>query len=111
MENGTNLKEILGTLQNFNRPPWRPGTTALAVMAASAWLLGIYLWGLGTELVPWWKAVLWQTIGLFLALWTNGMEIASPLAKALTRVQQPSIPQGMKLVPDAPFGGETKGQG
>ena len=74
-----------GLLAAFQRPAWRPGTTALAVMGLASFLFGIYLWGCGTIEVPWWKSSLWLTWGIFLALWTNGMEIASPIQNAIRK--------------------------
>ena len=98
---GTNFKEILGTLQNFNRPAWRPATTCLA-------LIGLMLFGAGLILFD----ALWARIsacvgGVLTQLWVNGMEIANPLTSALTKKARknvtpvaPAIPAGMKLVRD-----------
>ena len=73
---GSNLN---GLIAAFQRPPWRPGTTALAVMAVALFLFGLI------EVVNVWARVGCCFGAAVLASGVNGMEIASPIEKALKK--------------------------
>lgn len=72
-------ENLNGLLAAFQRPPWRPGTTALAVMAVALFLFGL------VEVVNVWVRAGYCLGGVFLASGVNGMEIASPITKALRK--------------------------
>lgn len=97
MENG-NVVGLLEQLQNFNRPAWRPSTVALAIQGVASFvggLLNIFSGG------PWYNSAGGMVLGLLFVAWCSGLEVANPVRKALAKkAAQPTIPQGMKLVPD-----------
>jgi len=101
MENG-NVANLLESFQRtMNRPAWRPGTTALALM-------GLGLFACGLLVFDALAARISACIGGgLIALWVNGMEIANPLTKAMQKqAKQKSgvvtIPDGYELTPKAP---------